>query len=388
MASIARLTKKKKARKVFSKRHRGGWDACPEDDFWAFKDYARTDLDKKDIAETIKGYIKKTYAKPDAKVMLKAPDWAMKAAYHVAATIEWIERENDVPANWNYQPLFDNFFETLKTRGEKEMEETGSSDEEPKVSIQEIVKRQGSDFIANIEGVIDEWMGTLGKRKIDVDIENYSVYNELLKIDASYNLAKMVYDYYLPIKDEIDLVMSRKCPEDLAEGYTHMKPLDKRRYQTLLTNIVGDAEKFMLGKKAVRKPRVKKTTPKAAAADKQVKYLKYMTSSPEHKLTSIDPIKIVGAKRLYVFDTKYKVFTEYVSIDEKGFEVKGTSLQNVDLEKSRNIKLRKPDEFLPLALKGTPNQINTEWKKLTTKTNTPNIRININTILLRAVTYG
>ena len=61
------------------------------------------------------------------------------------------------------------------------------------------------------------------------------------------------------------------------------------------------------------------------------------------KITSILPITIVGAMRLYVFNVKTKELTEYVSSSPKGFEVKGTSLQNVG-EESRKIKLRKPDE--------------------------------------------
>ena len=68
-----------------------------------------------------------------------------------------------------------------------------------------------------------------------------------------------------------------------------------------------------------------------------------------------------------------------------GFEVSGSTLKNVDIEGSRKVKLRKPDEFLPTALSGTAKQVDNAWKKLTTKTGTPNARINKDTILLKAM---
>jgi hypothetical protein len=52
---------------------------------------------------------------------------------------------------------------------------------------------------------------------------------------------------------------------------------------------------------------------------------------------------------------------------------------------SRQVKLRKPDEFLPFVLNKTVKQIDTEWKKLTTKSSTPNGRLNNDTILLRVM---
>ena len=100
---------------------------------------------------------------------------------------------------------------------------------------------------------------------------------------------------------------------------------------------------------------------------------------------SIPPVKIIGSIRLFTFNTKYKVLTEYVTENPKGFEVKGTTLQNFDKVNSRSTKLRKPDMFLPIALTKTIKQIDKEWDKLTTKTTVPNGRINSDTILLRVM---
>ena len=89
--------------------------------------------------------------------------------------------------------------------------------------------------------------------------------------------------------------------------------------------------------------------------------------------------------RVYLFNVKTRALTELVCQKSCGFEVKGTTLQGVDLETSRVTKLRKPEVFIPMVLKKTSNQINKEWSSLTTKTTIANGRINKDTIILRAM---
>lgn len=69
--------------------------------------------------------------------------------------------------------------------------------------------------------------------------------------------------------------------------------------------------------------------------------------------------------------------------DPRGFQISGSTIKNIDSEQSRNVRLRKPEEFIPVALKKTPKQVDVAWSKLTTKTNKPNGRLNADTILLR-----
>ena len=65
------------------------------------------------------------------------------------------------------------------------------------------------------------------------------------------------------------------------------------------------------------------------------------------------------------------------------FSVRGTTLQAVDLENSRKIRLRKPDDFLPIVQSKTIKQIDNAWKKFTTKESKPNGRINDDCILIK-----
>jgi len=140
-----------------------------------------------------------------------------------------------------------------------------------------------------------------------------------------------------------------------------------------------DLEKVKASSKATRKTR----TPKVKTAEKQVVKLQYLKESSEYKLTSILPTSIPGSMRLFTFNVKNKEFTELLCQSPNGFEVSGSTIKNVDIESSRKVKLRKPDEFLPTALSGSPKQLDTAWKKLTTKTGTPNARINKDTVLIK-----
>ena len=375
---MKRLTaKKKKAKPVYSRRLGTGFAAAPTDDFWKFKDYVRMEIDKKDYTKAIKEYIKKSFSKSDAKIMISCPDWCFTTKFHIAATIVWHNLEHKIPAKWNHVPMFKDYFGYLLEKGKETIKEKSKNDAKIKVgrSPMDIVKQRTSDFIAELEEILDTW--TNGSWS---DVEKFSTYDELLKINAPYNTAKAVYDYYLPLKGELDELLKKKT-KDLVEAYSHMTLKRKKEYHKLVSEMVLDAERFMMRKKAKRVTKV----PKKQTADKQIKNLKYLKDSKEHKLTSISPINIPQSRRLYVFNVKNRKLIEFVSYGSDGLEVKGSTLTKVDLENSRQVTLRNPDEFLSIVMKKTPNMINKEWAKLTTKTTLPTARINKDMILLRSL---
>jgi hypothetical protein len=110
-----------------------------------------------------------------------------------------------------------------------------------------------------------------------------------------------------------------------------------------------------------------------------------MKHSEEFKVTSINPIRIVGAYRLLAFNVKTRMLFDYGTSASTGFIMKGTTIQNSDESISRCIRLRKPEEFLQIALSNTANQFDKAWEKLTTKESKPNGRINDDIILLRVL---
>lgn len=271
----------------------------------------------------------------------------------------------------------DNIAEQVK-RGRQKLEESTDDNvvEIKKKSPADIVKERTSDFIAEIEEVIDMFGG-----KTHVDWDEYSVYNELQKVDAAYNTAKAVVEYYTPLRDEIKELVEEKT-EDLVEAYSWLGPRKRKQYLKVIQLIIDDAEKYMMSKKAVRKPRAKKATP----ATKQVEKMKYMANSTEFKLVSVDPVNIIGASEVYLFNTKYRTMTYLVTQSPKGFEVKGTTINGIDVEASYKKTLRKPEEFLSGFAKATKARARKILKELKTKEAACNGRVNDQTIIVKVYT--
>ena len=77
---------RRKTKKVFSRRSHASYANAPTTSFEAFKDYARTEIDKKETAKIIKEYVRKNFSRKEAKVMLSAPDYHFTRPYYVAST--------------------------------------------------------------------------------------------------------------------------------------------------------------------------------------------------------------------------------------------------------------------------------------------------------------
>lgn len=191
------------------------------------------------------------------------------------------------------------------------------------------------------------------------------------------NAVNIIIEWLEPRVQEYDDAITKK-DEDAVEFFSHLKKPELKRQFKVLSDALADCERVKSASKATRKTRVKKPQ----AADKQVAKLKFMKDSNEFKIASINPLLIVGAKRLILFNTKSKKIEEYQTARPDGFEVKGQGLQHIN--HSRGKTLRKPDEFLPIALKKTAKQFEKEFNNLTTKEYKPNGRFNDKIIILYA----
>lgn len=191
------------------------------------------------------------------------------------------------------------------------------------------------------------------------------------------NAVNIITEWLEPRVQEYDDAITKK-DEDAVEFFSHLKKPELKRQHKVLSDALADCERVKSASKATRKTRVKKPQ----AADKQVAKLKFMKDNNEFKVASVNPLLIVGASRVILFNTKNKRIEEYQTDRPDGFEVKGQSLQHVN--RSRGKTLRKPEEFLPIALKKTPKQFEKEFNNLTTKEYNPNARFNDSIIILLA----
>ena len=235
----------------------------------------------------------------------------------------------------------------------------------------ELLKEKTLAVMGEIEGFIDDHLeGTLDK--------NFSLYTHLKGLDAATQTAHDIIRAYREMEAELSELLVEKT-EDLVEGYSHMTLSQQKKLLKLISAFINDGEKYVLSKKATRKPRAKKATP----ATKQVEKVIYQKESAEYKITSTSPAYIVGATEVYLFNTKTRVIKYLVTNNNDGFIVKGTSIKNYDEELSFKKKLRKPEETIDSINKVTKLRALKALKALKTADKPTDSRINADTVILK-----
>lgn len=238
----------------------------------------------------------------------------------------------------NGAPLPPERIEWIKTKIENEILKYGRANMKPSVKVAattrvnpaQLVKRRGEEFIADLETIVDMWD----------NLTSFSLYTELKSKEIPAVVAKAIADYYSPLAEELKATIARKPDEQLKQAYAHFKAADLKKYATFIEGLVSDAQTYLTGKKAARKPRAKKEK----SAGVLIKKVKYQRESKELKITSISPEKIIGAQGILLFNTKYNTLSYLVSSSKTGFSITGTTIQNIDDEKSFKKTLRKASE--------------------------------------------
>lgn len=379
--SIKAISTKKKKKAPLPRRIKTGLGAVPLDSsrgFEGIKYYFHYELDKKDVMACIKDYIKKNYSKDDAKAALAHPEYKYSMFSHYAATAFLIEKGYEFDEKTSvYPPALKKYCDSLVEDGkailaEKALEQTVTANVVVLSPQQRLANKVAETIMVDLDELEDAWIS--GEK---AEIELY----ELMK---KHELKGAAVPFIMPVLEGWLLDYSdayNKTCEQAVEGYSHLTRRELKRRITTIEKMIADLESFKAAQKAQRAPRVKK--PKAA--DKQVAKVKYKKEDNEFKLASISPIQIVGANKLYVFNTKYKQLTIYSTDAVNGFEISGTTIKNFYPDDSIKITLRKPADVLPDVLKKSPNQINKIIQSLTTKPSVPNGRLNEDTILLRVI---
>lgn len=238
---------------------------------------------------------------------------------------------------------------------------------------QELLAEKTSEFIGEIEGHVDEY--TTG----DLD-SNWSIYNEMKKHNTAAQTARDTITYYAPVQEELRELIEDKT-EDLVEGYSHMTVREQKAFYKFISEIISDCDKYIMSKKATRKPRAKKPTP----ASKQVAKVLYLKESAEYKIASVPPEQIVGAQGVYLFNTKTRVLKYLLSDRRDGFTVKGSTIGGYDQAESFKKMLRKPEEMIEIIAKATKSKAMKALKALKTKESTTDARINRDTVILKII---
>ena len=372
MAMSKRKTKNKA-------RARTGLAGAPIDKgFDAVKYYFHIEIDRKDLISTLKSYVKANVDSKNQKFVFANPDYKFYIFTHYCATAFWIgtglklDEKSSKYAEGLYKYVMDLVESGKDIYFEKQAKLKDSANVVSLSPMQRLQKKISNTIMQDLLDLEDAWMDG---EKAEIDI-----YQEFKRHGLPASAAKPVREVIEGWLVDYEDAYLKRC-EDAVEGYAHLKRPELNRRVKACKEMLADLDRLRSAAKATRATRVKQ--PKAA--DKQVARVQYKKEDTEFKLVSIPPIKLVGGTRLFVFNTKTRAITEYLTQDVKGFEISGTSIKNFDKVNSRTTRLRKPNEFLPILQSKTPNQIASAWSSLTTKTTVPNGRLNKDTILLRVL---
>ena len=168
--------------------------------------------------------------------------------------------------------------------------------------------------------------------------------------------------------------------EDLSDAYAYMKAADYKRYDAFYTKLFEGIAQYGQVKKATKKASVRKPPQK----EKLVAKLKYAKNDTANKLVSINPVDIIGATELWVYNVKTRKLGKYVAEDMGGaLGVKGTAITGFNEAKSVQKTLRKPEVQLKDFLSAGKIELRKFLDNIKATDIKLNGRINVDTVLLK-----
>lgn len=327
-------------------------------------------------AKTLKAEFLKFAATVDkikAKDLKRVPDYAFQTFGKYA----YIGNKGAVLSKEHIEALTKGIDYLLEMHPDQEVEEV--AEEKPKknvVSIQERMRQQVSELCGQWDGYLDDW------RDGEYDLKKFDPYKEMISYQPAIKPAhaKIIQQMYEAEYREAQLLVAWE-DEEIKEAYSQFtgRAQDRKNFLKFYELIMTATSTLINTGKANRKPRTRKAPSKEKLVDK----VKYRESDPAIGLASINPISILEANELWVYNTKNRKLMHYVAEPMVGgLGVKGTSIVGYDNAKSTQKTIRKP-EILKGADKLARTKFEKLYKELTTTDTACNGRINEHCILIK-----
>ena len=233
------------------------------------------------------------------------------------------------------------------------------------VNIQDKIAAKARELRGKLDDHIDKFV-------FDEVDEKFSLYN-FLQIEKPSSVGiNLILTYVTDLHQELLH----------EEGFENLPRAKYKARVKFYKGLVDDANRYHSNMKITRQVR-KPRTIKAKPAAKLVEKVKFKKEDAEQKLVSINPVDIIKAQSLWVYNTKYRQLSVYHAIDFGGLSVKGTTITQFDEKKSVSKRLRKPQEVLPQLLGAGKIALRSFMDGIKTNTTIPTGRINEDVILLR-----
>jgi len=231
-------------------------------------------------------------------------------------------------------------------------------------TIQDRLNEKTSATIGELEGYFD-------------DLEHIKFYDFLVTQNVPQGQLGKIEKVYAERRAEYELAQA-KTDEQITEGYKHLKAADFKKVYAWFDELQKAIDQYRGVKKATKKARVKKSPTK----EKLIAKLKYSKQDAVLKLVSINPVDIIGAQELWVYNTKTRKLGQYMAMSSAGLAVKGTSIENYT-DKSVSKTLRKPDVQLADFMKAGKVQLRKYMDSIKATETLLNGRINADVLLLK-----
>ena len=199
-------------------------------------------------------------------------------------------------------------------------------------SVQDRMKKQVSGLFGDIDGMVDD---LIAGKKIDKAPLIKKAQTMGLKAPHLQLIVTYISNQYT---DEMKSA-SNKEDEQLVEGYAYMGPRRLKKVIAVLTELIAEIEHQTVKVKTQRIIR-KKPQDKKKMASK----IKFLAEFPDLNLKSLDPVDIIGATTLWVYDTKKRKLGYFEAEVPNGLHIRSTKV--VGFKESCVKILRKPEEQL------------------------------------------
>lgn len=320
---------------------------------------------KDDAREYLNTYLQSSKSSIKIKSINGVPD------NKIVNTAGWVARmiNRGISVPESAKVFLDNHISSLSKRLTKPKKSKVNN--ENVVSIQDKIKEKSDAIIADIEELIDQR---------DSNNNNFSFYNWLKSKEIPAMYGQKIIERYIGLLQEL-IEASEGKDKQLKEAYSCYTKKQLNSYMMFINMIIEDSEKYSKNINKVRKPRKKKVI----TADKKLKTFKYQKEDNNLKIVSENPEKIIGAKELWTYNTKYKTLSVFRAMNHDGLDVKGSSIINYDSDTSMTKRTgRKAEYYVDRVIKGGKIVLRKLMDEdgIGASVNLAN-RINDNTILLK-----
>lgn len=241
------------------------------------------------------------------------------------------------------------------------------------ITIQDRIAEKTAEQLGDLEGAYDDIVKRVSN--------TFKAYDYFTKNNVPQSQLAKFEELILLRQTEI-LAAQQGKDVQLTEAYKHYKAADYKRHLAFFKQCLEDIAQYRSVKKATKKARIKKPTSK----DKLVSKVQYLKEDKVLKIVSINPVEIIGAKALWVYNVKTRKLGRYQADDMAELGIKGTSIVNFDAMKSVGKIIRKPAEKLREFMRAGKVQTKkflTDIKATETKLAG---RLNTDTVLLKVET--